>query len=101
MPRTGRCKMIDPMIIIDRATWSQAVAKWPELYDCTCYCGFRIIIVDGPPKIKSPPVSLQEQCQSPRTPEMEKAAASIMGKVREVMEGRATLPGMNNLEDHP
>lgn len=90
--------MIDPMIIIDSATWSQAVAKWPELYDCTCYIGFRIIIVDGPPKYNPPPVSLQEQCRPPRTPEMDKTAAIIMEKVRDVMEGRATLPTATSTE---
>lgn len=93
--------MLDPTIIIDRATWSQAIEKWPELAGCTSFGGVKIIVVNGPPKSNSTPASMQEQCMSPRTPEMEKAAASIIGKVREVMEGRATLPGMNNLEDHP
>lgn len=39
---------IEPTIIIDRATWKQAVEKWPELSGCSRYGGFRIVILDGP-----------------------------------------------------
>ena len=53
---------MDPMVVIDRATWLQAVEKWPELAACGTVGGFKIYISDGPSKI----VKVEIKKEAPR-----------------------------------